>query len=355
MTSSTEKLLLIGVGGAGAALAARIAAAYGREMRVLVVDTDRDAAIEGREFLLCVATRFSGRGTGGDTASARAAFQDNPAVIDPFLDGVRTAVVVTCLGGGAGWGLAAEILVRLRGHGITSLAIATTPFAFEGQQRIQRARTDSGTIAQLADTSAILPLDQLAASQESTLKDAIFRDAMESVAAGATLLWRMAATPGYIALDPERLRKILSGGARAQFAYAAAEGADRIRAVADALAGAPGVKNASRAREYFIGVLAGDDLRLAEIASLTGALAMTLGQDVPYSLATVNDEEEFSGKVAAVLLVFEELSRGHARKPGRQDAAFAGSDRFAATGATIVDGENLDIPTFMRRNLTLEI
>ena len=60
---------------------------------------------------------------------SRAAFLDDPAFLDAKLDGVRTAVVVTCLGGGTSNGATAELLKRLRSLGIASLVFATLPFS----------------------------------------------------------------------------------------------------------------------------------------------------------------------------------------------------------------------------------
>ena len=56
----------------------------------------------------------------------------------------------------------------------------------------------------------------------------------------------------------------------------------------------------------FVGVLAGDDLRLSEINMIVCGLTAAFGTDVNIELGTVNDEETFSGRLAVVTLVFEQ-------------------------------------------------
>ena len=135
-------LLLLGVGGAGAAMVRGIIRAYGPDIRALAIDTDAQAGGSGDlPFLLLGGNRLAGRGTGGQPTSARAAFQDTPTLLDTSLDGVRTVVLVTALGGGTGSGATGEILKHLHTLGIATLVFATLPFAFEGAERVRIART----------------------------------------------------------------------------------------------------------------------------------------------------------------------------------------------------------------------
>ena len=115
--------------------------AYGPDIRALAIDTDAQAGGSGDiPFLLLGGNRLAGRGTGGQPTSARAAFQDTPTILDTSLDGVRTVVIVTALGGGTGSGATGEILKHLHTLGIATLVFATLPFAFEGGASAPPAR-----------------------------------------------------------------------------------------------------------------------------------------------------------------------------------------------------------------------
>ncbi len=370
MNALPSPLLLIGIGGAGARMTRGILRAYGSGIRALVLDTDAQSGATGDlPFMLLGGNRLAGRGTGGQPASARAAFQDNPALIDPALEGVRTAVLVTALGGGTGGGATGELLKHLHTLGIVTLLFATTPFSFEGEDRIRSAKTAAGPISEYADVSVFLPLDALVADAGTdNLRDALARG-VDTLASGVTLLWRILEKPGYIQLGPERLRNILVGCGRGQFATATASGEDRTKAILVALADHPLLaRDASRppVRTLLVGVLAGDDLRLSEIADLSCGLSAAFGPSASIELGTVNDEQTFSGRLSVVVLLFEEHATHttpHAsplRTPGTADGrlhgehALAANSRFRNAEKTVWHDEDLDVPTFIRRNLTLD-
>ena len=370
MNALPSPLLLIGIGGAGAWMTRGILRAYGSGIRALVLDTDAQSGATGDlPFMLLGGNRLAGRGTGGQPASARAAFQDNPALIDPALEGVRTAVLVTALGGGTGGGATGELLKHLHTLGIVTLLFATTPFSFEGEDRIRSAKTAAGPISEYADVSVFLPLDALVADAGTdNLRDALARG-VDTLASGVTLLWRILEKPGYIQLGPERLRNILVGCGRGQFATATASGEDRTKAILVALADHPLLaRDASRppVRTLLVGVLAGDDLRLSEIADLSCGLSAAFGPSASIELGTVNDEQTFSGRLSVVVLLFEEHATHttpHAsplRTPGTADGrlhgehALAANSRFRNAEKTVWHDEDLDVPTFIRRNLTLD-
>jgi cell division protein FtsZ len=359
MNQIPSPLLLIGVGGAGSAMVRNIQRAYGPGLRALTIDTDADSGRYGDiPFTLLGGNRLNGRGTGGQPSAARAAFQDNPALLDPALTSVRTAVIVTGLGGGTGGGATGELLKHLHTLGITTLLFATLPFNFEGEERQKTARAAAGPVEQHADVSVFLPLDELVAGTDN-MREALARG-IETLASGVTLLWRLLEKPGYIRLDAERLRTVLSRCGRGFFATAVAQGEDRDAAILTALAESPLLKRRdgeTPVRSILVGVLAGDDLRLSEIGGLVGGLAAVYGPDVAIELGTVNDESVFSGRLAVVILVFEEGSAVPQPKQTRLTSgsrALSSNTRFTNAERTLWHDEDLDVPTYLRRNLTLD-
>lgn len=359
-----SSLMLLGIGGAGAGIVRRILRAFGSGIRSMILDTDAQSGGNGDlPFTLLGGNRLAGRGTGGQPASARAAFQDNPSLLDPILEGVRTVVIVAALGGGTGGGATCELLKHLHTLGIATLVFATTPFSFEGAERVRTARTAIGPIEQHADVSVFLPLDELVATAETdNMRDALMRG-IDTMATGVTLLWRLLEKPGYIHFDAERLRNILTGCGRAHFATATAQGNDRVNAILATLADNPQLKQngpSSHVRTLLVGVLAGDDLRLSEIGAIASGISAAFGDGAALELGTVNDEDTFSGRLTVVVLVFDEASTP-ARKTvvdgtnaGGEHVALAGNQRFRHTEQTLWNNEDLDIPTYLRRQLTLD-
>lgn len=364
--NESSSLLLLAVGGGAASMLRGVRAAYGDGARMLAVDTDATSGAPEIPFALIGGGRLAGRGSGGRAAEARQAFLDDPGALDKYLDGIRTAVVVTALGGGTADGATPEILRRLHELGIVTLVYATLPYSFESDIRLRGAEAARGAVERLADAAVILPLDRLAAGTEETLRDARAH-AFGTLAAGVTLLWRLLEKPGYIRFTPERLRTLLTEAGPAHFATASAVGDDRVARVLTKLAEMrPSDGETERpVRRVLVGVLAGTDLRLSEIGEIASGVRAAFGDGAELELGTVEDDTAFAGRLAVVVLAFEESAA--AREPAAvtpallalgarstQNRAAAGTGRFNGTTPTIVNGEDLDVPTYIRRGLTLE-
>ena len=354
-----KNLLLLGVGGAGSTMVRGVTRAFATPMAAHIVDTDAASGAENDiPFTLLGGSRLAGRGSGGQAAEARAAFEDDPGVLDSVFNGLRTCVVLTALGGGTGGGATGGILKRLHARGVSTMLFATLPFSFEGADRERAARAEAATLARDADVSVFLPLDDLVAGRDN-MSEAL-RQAHDMVSSGVTLFWRLLEKPGYLRVDPERLHSAILGAGRARFASASASGPNRVGEVLAALAASPLLTRANGAapvRTILAGVLAGDDLRLSEVAAVASGLSAAFGHEAKLEIGTVNDEQTFSGRLAVTALLFEESPAAAAKPASRTSGArspLAARDRFSQTDKTIWEGEDLDIPTYLRRNLTLD-
>lgn len=358
-------MLLMGIGGAGCRMASEIKTRFGEEIRHLLVDTDSSAFTGDSPFLLLGAERLSGRGTGGEIVSARLAAEDSAAKLDEFLTGVRIAVVVTAFGGGTGSGATLEIIKHLAVRGIVSVVIATTPFSFEGEARHRNARGVGSMVSDAANACFLMPLDHLAGGCDEM--DAAMRVGLDSLSAAVTLFWRLLQNPGYIRLDAERLRLLVQNAGRGRFATVCEGGPDRARRALDELMRTPLLADGTNAvRSILCGILAGEDLRLSEIGCIADGLKTAFGGNkCDFELATVNDEKTFGGRLCVVAMLFElpahREDKGKPRSSSRKAkaaaasrSALAASSRFTNVAPTIWNDEDLDIPTYLRQNISLE-
>lgn len=365
----SSSIILIGVGGAGCQISRGVNRAYGYGLRFLSVDTDALTGNAGGDFALLGGDRLSGRGAGGDLVIGKMAAEDSISQLDEHLKGVRMAVVVTGLGGGTGSGASLIILKHLEELGITTVIFATTPFSFEGDERLRNARSMQSILEENANASFFLPLDKLI--QGETNMDRALARAVDTVASGVTLFWRLLEKPGYIKFDAERLRRILNNAGRGRFVTVTSAGENRVEKIIDEIKNSPLLSiSTGQLRNVVIGIMAGEDLKLSEIGRLSEALREDFGALPSYELATVNDEDTFSGRLSVVTMLFESqketIENGKSTtKPSRRSRASNkgkellgwGTDfgRFVNSEPTIHDGDNLDIPTFIRQNISLEI
>ena len=360
--NDTSPMLLIGIGTAGAKIARGVSRAFGDELRYVTADTDANSSGDGDDFVLLGGDRLSGRGSGGDIVTARLAAEDSIQNLDSKLEGVRLAVVVTCLGGGTGGGATLEAIKRLSSLGIPSIVFATLPFLFEGEDRQRGARGVMSMIEDAANATFFLPLDKLVGDTD-VMGDAM-RRATDTVASGVTLFWRLVEKPGYIKLDADRIRRLVQCAGRGRFAAVTTQGPDRAAEAVDALVRSEMLATAQApVRSVLCGVLAGDDLRLSEIGTIADGIQQTFGEHVAFDLGTVNDEATFSGRISVVVMLFESNGReigvsavGGVMSGRRQRTSRAslGRGRFNNAERTEWHGEDLDVPTFIRHNITLD-
>lgn len=365
MSGNSSSMLLVGVGTAGTRIARGVSRAFGEGLRYLAIDTDASSGQDEENFLLLGGNRLSGRGAGGDVVAARLAAEDSIGAIDEHLEGVRLAVVVTSLGGGTGGGATLEVLKRLSDLGIQSIVFATTPFAFEGEDRLRNARGVMSMIEESAGATFFLPLDKLVGGEDNMAE--AMRRAVDTLAGGVTLFWRLVEKPGYIRLDADRIRRLVSGAGRGRFAFVTMQGPDRASEAVDRLVRSELLAVASApVNAILCGVLAGEDLRLSELGRVADGVREAFGDQVPFEIGTVNDEQTYCGRLCVVAMLFESAANGgeaNGARPGARRTAPKGplgvghgsARRFHKTEPTIWHGEDLDLPTYLRRNINLDL
>ena len=279
---------------------------------------------------------------------------------------MRIAVIVTALGGGTGGGATIELAKYFSSKGVPCVVFATTPFVFEGEDRQRNARSAMVMIEDAASATFFLPLDKLIAETDN-MNEAM-RRAVDTVARGVTLFWRLVGKPGYIKFDVERLRHLLLGAGRGRFAAVSTQGPERAAdAVAELMRSEMLSTSSGPVRATLCGVLAGDDLLLSEVGVVADGVRGAYG-GLSFDLATVNDEETFSGRLCVVVMLFEANTKvegsdgpGTVHSAGRKKQRSAlsvgptGRGRFKNAEPTIWNGEDLDVPTFIRKGILLDV
>ena len=220
-------------------------------------------------------------------------------------------------------------------------------------------------IEEEANASFFLPLDKLVGEADNM--DEALRRAIDTLASAVTLFWRLVEKPGYLRLDVERIRHLLSRAGRGRFATVTVQGSDRAAQAVDLLVRAPILTAGSGAiRAILCGVLAGEDLRLSEVGRIADGVRTAFGERCAFELATVNDEATFTGRISVVVMLFEangkeddEAKGGAVRGNRKRKHAILGTGptgrgRFNNAEPTVWHGEDLDVPTFLRQNVNLD-
>ncbi len=292
---------------------------------------------------------------------------------------------------------AMPVLARMaRAFGVMTVCVVTLPFEFEGENRRIRAEEGLAELQRAADVVIAVPNQKLflmlgpdlRVAEAFTRADAVLSRAIYSV-------WRMISKPGLISIDYADLRALLAGsGGLGAFGYGDGTGPGKANEAVRALMENPLLDNGQllhEAEAVLVNISGGPDLTLVEIESIMRPIRETVRKDAHLSMGTVVDEA-WRDRVTVTVLAAEtwrpdssgqmqlqlnphleergvsaapEMDSGPARKrrnakesQGGQgalslDNVRGGRGRFKDVEPTIVEGENADIPTFIRRGIPI--
>ena len=347
---------VFGLGGAGGRVADAVARATAGHLPATVIDCDFASlgSLKACQpfFLGQSSSRFSGgQGSGGDVAAVRMAAEEQAGALSALLDGVSLAIVVAGLGGGVGSGLLSAFLDLAAERNVRTVVFAVTPFAMEGPERLRAAAAALSAAEGKGDLRLQFSNDDLAGRAAGITLEAAFARATETLVSGLTLFWRLGAHPAYLALDPGSLLSLaVDGRGAVDMGVGRGQGPDRFPDAMDGLLRDPALgleRRAETARAALVGVIGGRDLRLAECGDAVRAVAGLLPPGTPVRLS-VALEPEAEGTVSVVALFFRSWTGADENAPSAPSRAGAGAE------PAVVDGQDLDVPTYIRLGLRID-
>lgn len=366
-------ILLVGLGGAGCAMVARLAPGLPADVQVLRVDTDARLVADGGPGAVLQVGRAQtrGMGTGGEPALGAVAAEAEEAALRRAFTGVPLVVLVTGLGGGTGSG-AASVVARLAAEaGATVLAFATMPFSHEGERRMRQANEGAVALGQKAHGLVFVHNDLLLqqVSTEAPLSESFA--AADAWVGGALRALAAAFEPGaLVPVDPVALRGILaSPGSPTLFAYGVGAGPGAALQAARAagscpLAHAPGA--VTKVAALFVAVAGGPALTSADAFEAVGAVRLRFGGETT-TLLCARIDPALGDRVEVSVLGASLPAPKPAPKPkkgakavdaGQPLFGFATEEtlrrgQFGGTPMTFIEGQDVDVPTYIRKAVRL--
>jgi len=382
-----RSICVLGVGGGGGRIVDRIAALAPTGAVAGAIDTDRRALAQCtvKHRIAIGGVRTGGGGAGGDVEIGRLSFEDDRRQVQPLLDEAKLAIVVSALGGGTGSGACKALLEAAREQECRTLCVLTLPFAFEGPSRRATAERALPEIQAAADAVVAVHNDRLFASVgEATVSEAFLR-ADEVLATAIRALWKLVTHRGYINLTLADLLATIRGADKpCAIAFGAGTGKTRAeKAVAGILEGplTEGGELLAGTRAALVSIVGGPDLGVREVNDMMNALTARLHADCHIAMGTVIDEAA-RNKVMMTLVFADQWSgagrpapppaapapkdadekgrkrpaanRKRKNAQGRLSFDEAARGRFKDVEPTMLDGEDLDIPTFVRKGIKFE-
>ncbi len=411
----TLAVKIFGVGSAGVAMLDTVKGPDFAGADFVAVNTDAASlASSSAPVKIQLETKLlRGLGTGGDPERGRAIAEEQFVTLKSACEGADVVFVVAGLGGGAGSGISPVLARAAKETGALVLAFVTLPFACEGNRRLQQAQSGLDQLKFFADGVICLPCQKtFKLIDENTSVLDTFRITDGLLVESLRGVWRLLTRPGLIRIHFDDLCALVRDRhSESVFATVEAAGPARAREIVEKLIAHPLLDEGRALAEsdaVLVSLMGGRDLTMAEVnrvmeqitrqceraqiimgaavdESLKGRLSVTVVAakqgPIPMELPPLSASGDSGEQVTPRGVVARPGSRcgpptapltpeqreqnlarsagGRARKsnPKMRQAqlplAIISKGRFDKSEPTIHKGEDLDIPTYIRRGVAL--
>ena len=233
-----------------------------------------------------------GLGAGSDPELGRAAAEENFEDIKDIVFGTDMVFVTAGMGGGTGTGSAPIVAKAAKEVGALTIGIVTTPFGFEGKQRMTKALAGIEKLKEEVDTIIVIPNDNLLKMLDPniSMKDA-FQEVDLILLKGIASITDLITTPGIINVDFADVKKIIKDAGTAFMGIGVAEGPDRAAEAAEQATTSP-ILNTSLngAKGVLLSIASSSSITMGEVNYIATAVSEDAHEDANIIFGTVVDE-----------------------------------------------------------------
>lgn len=389
--SSIRKFTIkvFGVGGAGCNAARHFARLNLPDVPCALLNTDAAAlAQDGPDTKVLLGFKsMRGLGAGGDPERGRQAAEEDREQIRGLCEGADLIFLIAGLGGGTGTGAGPVIARMAKESGALVLGMVILPFECEGNRRQAQAQSGLQEFKKAADGVICLPNQKLLqfVDEKTSLPEA-FAIGNDWVAQGVRGIWRMLSQPGLINVDFADLCGVLRDRhAEGSLATAEAQGENRATEVINKLLAHPLIENGHGLAETAGALvsIAAANLTMNEVTRIMEQI--TRHCEHAHVIMGASIDETFGDRLSVTLVASRRETVATAEEPrielpvanGRPAARFIApapargrkspsrmrqtqlaleiisKGRFEKSEPTLHQGQDLDVPTYIRRGVAL--
>lgn len=407
VNDETIRIKIIGIGGAGNNAVDRIKLDHLDEVDLAVVNTDSKvlstSLIEEKVMIGREITR--GLSAGGDADIGKRAAESDRDQLLQFVNGIDLVFIIAGLGGGTGSGAAPVLAEIAANQEALVIAFVTLPFTNEGIRRHNQAEESLTQLRDLCHAVIPLPNDILLqqVDDSATVLDA-FTLADEWIYRGVHSIWSMIKKTGLINVDFATLRNAFENrGGKTLFGLGFGEGDNYVDKAFDDLKLCPLLHTpefSKRADSLIVNVYGGTDLTMNKVNEIMTVVGDQFGSKDNIVLGAYIDES-MQQKLSITVLgttnldgirrryptvkpAFEPVKQVQNpsstkrkeglysravheskindqidRKNNQEEFMFSGEDEqrgyFNKTDRNFYEGEDLDVPTYLRRGIKINL
>ena len=340
------RICAIGVGGGGSnAIMRMMKARQVPGVSYACVNTDLKALgqVGGANVVHIGENLTRGLGAGGDPEMGARAAGQSKQELKKIINGADLVFLAVGMGGGTGTGAAPIVADMARQAGALVVAVATTPFTFEGARRLETAHSGITELTSHVDNLIVIHNERLLSlfKGETSMEEAL-RLADDAVMLGVLSVAELVNLPGEINVDLADVKAIMKVPGKAMMAIGEARGKGGPLEAAKQAVNNPLLDvSLEGAKGVLFNVTGGPSMTLGEVNEAGEYIAGQVDQRAMIFFGMVNGDakDDLTRMTLIATGIPEEGVDGY----GYLDAAYGFQSSFPREEA------DLDLPPFLRR------
>ena len=306
------KIKVIGVGGAGNNVINRMIEGGVGGVDFVVINTDKqDLNKSACKNKIQIGEKLTGgMGAGSKPEIGKMSAEESRGQIAKILEDTDMVFITAGMGGGTGTGAAPIVAELAHEAGILTVGVVTTPFKFEGANRMRQANIGIAELSDKVDSLIIIPNDRLkyVTDQKITFANAfgIADDVLKQAVASISELVGFSSNV-IINLDFADVSAIMKDAGRAHMGVGVASGKEKAEQAAMAAVSSPLLETSiNGATGVLVNVTGSSELTLDDVETAANIVQENANPDANIIFgATCSDELKDEMRVTVIATGFE--------------------------------------------------
>ena len=249
-----------------------------------------------------------GLGAGADPEQGRLSAEENYEDIKDLVVGSDLVFLTAGMGGGTGTGSVPVAARASKEAQALTVGIVTTPFAFEGKNRMKNALAGIEKLKENVDTIIVIPNDNLLSMLDPrvTMMDA-FQEVDMVLLKGIAAITDLITTPGFINVDFADVKRVMKNAGTAFMGIGSGSGDDRADIAAKFAVSSPILDvNLKGAKGVLLSIASSSNITMSEVNTIASVVAEQAHEDADIIFGTVlNESLEDEIRVTVIATGFE--------------------------------------------------
>lgn len=352
------KIAVIGIGGAGNNAINHMIEAKLSNVEFYAINTDLQAlSMNLAENRIQIGAQITGGlGSGGNPDLGRKACEESLDLIKDILTGYDMIFLAAGEGGGTGTGATPLIAEVAKTQGAIVVAVITKPFEFEGKNRMHQALNGIEQLKDKVDTLIIIPnqkliinYGQISCFQAFRLADDVLLNAVKGISDLIT-------QPGMINIDFADVRNVMLEKGGALISTGTASGEGRATEAAHQAISSPIIEetNIETATKILLNISGDERMTLQEVNEAATIIHNATNGHADIRFGATKDKTLKDALRVAVIATGIEESLPRIKDIMElltSDELFPIRRHVKKGEDVVIDKNNLEIPTFLRRQI----